>query len=270
MIEALFEYRFLLHAVIASVLSGIVCGIVGTYIVTNRIVFLSGGITHASFGGLGIAWFLGMNPILGAAIFSVLTALGIEFISDKTQIRNDSVIGIWWSMGMALGIFFIYLTPGYTPNLMNYLFGSILTIEVLDLYLIGLLAFATVLFFSAFYRVIQFSSFDAEYVKTQGIPVTLFRYILISLVALTIVFSMKIAGVVLIISLLTIPQAIANLLTHNFKHIMGLSVLIAITGSLTGLALSWYINVPSGATIIFSLGMLFGITKLGTRIFARH
>jgi zinc transport system permease protein len=269
MIDALFEYRFLLHAVIASVLSGIVCGIIGTYIVTNRIVFLSGGITHASFGGLGLAWFLGVNPILGAAVFSVFTALGIEFISDKTQIRNDSVIGMWWSMGMAVGIFFIYLTPGYTPNLMNYLFGSILSIEVFDLYLIGFLALVTVAFFAVFYRPIQFISFDPEYVKTHGIPVALFKYILISLVALAIVFSMKIAGVVLIISLLTIPQAIANQITNNYKHIMVLSVIFAIAGSLSGLAISWHINVPSGATIIFSLVLFFGLTKLGTAIFRR-
>ncbi|HOG19476.1 MAG TPA: metal ABC transporter permease [Salinivirgaceae bacterium] len=266
MISAIFEYRFLLHAVIASVLSGIVCGIIGTYIVTNRIVFLSGGIAHASFGGLGLAWYLNFNPILGAAIFSVLTALGIEFFTDKTRVRNDSIIGIWWSMGMALGIFFIYLSPGYTPNLMNYLFGSILTIETFDLYLIGALALVTILFFTVFYRPILFISFDSEYVKTHKIPVAPFKYILMSLVALSIVFSMKIAGIVLIISLLTIPQAIANQITNNFKYIMFLSILFAILGSLLGLTISWYINVPSGATIIFSLIALFVLVNIVTKI----
>ena len=261
MIEALFEYRFLMHAVIASVLSGIVCGIVGTYIVTNRIVFLSGGITHASFGGLGIAWFLGLNPILGAAIFSILTAFGIEYLTDRTQIRNDSVIGIWWSMGMAIGVIFIYLTPGYTPNLMSYLFGSILSIETFDLYLIGILAIITTLFFGIFYRPIQFISFDSEYLKTHRIPVTLFKYILISLVALTIVFSIKIAGIILIISLLTLPQAIANLLTNNYRFMMVYSVLFAIGSSLIGIAASWYVNIPSGAAIIVALVVIFGVVK---------
>ncbi|MDD2563923.1 MAG: metal ABC transporter permease [Salinivirgaceae bacterium] len=269
MIEALFEYRFLMNAVIASVLAGIVCGIVGTYIVTNRIVFLSGGITHASFGGLGIAWFLGLNPILGAAVFSIMTALGIEFLTDKTQIRNDSVIGIWWSLGMAIGIIFIYLTPGYTPNLMSYLFGSILSIEQFDLILLGILAIFTILFFGLFYRPIQFISFDAEYLKTHRIPVTLFKYILISLVALTIVFSIKIAGIILIISLLTLPQAIANLMTNNYRLMMVYSVLFAIGASLIGIAASWYINIPSGAAIIFALVVVFGLAKIATLIFKR-
>lgn len=269
MIDAIFEYRFLLQAIIASILSGIVCGIVGTYIVTNRIVFLSGGITHASFGGLGIAWYMNFNPIIGAAVFSVLTALGIEFISNKTKIRNDSVIGMWWSLGMAIGIFFIYITPGYTPNLMSYLFGSILTIETIDLYLLTALTAVTIIFFTIFYRPILFISFDTEYVKTQSLPTSIFKYILISLVALTIVFSIKTAGIVLVISLLTIPQAISNQLTHKFGKMMILSSIFAITGSLSGLTISWYSNVPSGATIIFSLITMFAVTKITTHIFKK-
>ena len=149
---------------------------------------------------------------------------------------------------------------------MNYLFGSILTIETLDLYLIGALALVTITFFTIFYRPILFISFDSEYVKTHKIPVALFKYILMSLVALAIVFSMKIAGIVLIISLLTIPQAIANQITNNFKHIMFLSILFAILGSLLGLAISWYINVPSGATIIFSLIILFVLVNIVTKL----
>ena len=270
MLNSLFEYQFLTNAIIAIILTSILCGIIGTYIVTNRMVFLSGGITHASFGGLGIAWFLGINPILGAAVFSILAALGIEFFTERGNVRQDSMIGIWWSLGMAIGIIFIYLTPGYTPNLMNYLFGSILSIEHADLIMSAILTVLVLLFFTLFIRPIQFISFDSEYAKTHGIKISLFKYTLISLVALTIVFSIKVAGIVLIISLLTIPQAIANLFTTNYIRIMGYSIIIAFIGSLAGLIGSWYINIPSGASIILALSLLFIIAKLFFWIFRKN
>ena len=224
MISAIFEYRFLLHAVIASILSGVVCGIIGTYIVTNRIVFLSGGIAHASFGGLGLAWYLNFNPILGAAMFSVMTALGIEFFTDKTRVRNDSIIGYGGRWEWLWVSFYIPYSRIYAKSY-ELPFGSILTIETLDLYLIGALALVTITFYNILpTNTLYFVRF--RICKTHKIPVALFKYILMSLVALAIVFSMKIAGIVLIISLLTIPQAIANQITNNFKHIMFLSILL--------------------------------------------
>ena len=131
----LFKYDFFLKAFFAAVFASISCGIIGSYIVSRRIVFISGGITHASFGGIGLAFFLGFNPILGAVIFAIFSALGIQFFTKVAEIREDSSIAIWWSLGMALGIIFVFLTPGYTPNLMSYLFGNILTVSVLELWL---------------------------------------------------------------------------------------------------------------------------------------
>jgi zinc transport system permease protein len=258
----LLQYNFLLHAFWAALFASIICGIIGTYIVSNRLVFLSGGITHSSFGGIGIAYYMGGNPLIGAAIFSVLSALGIEYFSRNGRLRQDSAIGIWWSFGMAVGIIFIYLTPGYTPNLMTYLFGSILTVSYPEIMFMAMLTLIVVSFFIIFYRNILYISFDEEYAFTNGVPVKLLKYILISLVGLTIVINIKVVGIILLISLLTIPQSIANLFTKTFKSIIFWSIGIAFIGILTGLIVSYQLDVPSGASIIFALVLFFLAGKL--------
>lgn len=261
MILELLQYKFITNSLLAGILSSISCGIIGTYIVTRRKVFLSGGITHASFGGIGIGYYLGFNPVIAAAIFGVLSALGIEFVSKKTEIREDSVIGILWSFGMALGIMFIFLTPGYAPNLMSYLFGSILTVSSFDIILMLALCLVLILVFTFFYRIILFISYDQEFAKTHNIAVDLINYILISLVALTIVLNIKVVGIILVISLLTIPQSIANLFTKIFKNIILISIVIGLIGAFLGLLISYKINIPSGASIIFSLVLIFILAK---------
>ena len=152
----LFQYEFFTNALLAAILTSITCGIMGTYIVAKRIVFISGGITHTSFGGIGLGYFLSINPILGAAVFSILSALGIEYLSKKSEVREDSAIAIMWSFGMAVGIIFIFLTPGYAPNLISFLFGSILTVTQFDLIIIFVLALLISLFFLIFYKTILF------------------------------------------------------------------------------------------------------------------
>jgi zinc transport system permease protein len=262
MISELLQYKFITNSLLAGILASISCGIIGTYIVTRRMVFLSGGITHASFGGIGIGYFFGFNPIISAAIFGILSALGIEFVSKRSEIREDSVIGILWSFGMAVGIMFIFLTPGYAPNLMSYLFGSILTVSTLDILLMAGLSLVLIIIFSSFYRIILFISYDQEFAKTHRIAVDLINYILISLVALTIVLNIKVVGIILVISLLTIPQSTANLFTKNFKNIIIASIVIGLIGAFLGLVISYKINIPSGASIIFSLVMIFILAKL--------
>ncbi len=261
LLTELLSYNFLTNALWASLFASIICGVIGTYIVSNRLVFLSGGITHSSFGGIGIAYFLGANPLLGAAIFSVFSALGIEYFSVKGRLRQDSAIGIWWSFGMALGIIFIFLTPGYTPNLMTYLFGSILTVSRIEIWFMALLAFIVVMFFIIFFRNILYISFDEEYAHTNGLPVNLIKYVLIGLVGLSIVINIKVVGIILLISLLTIPQSIANLFTKTFKDIIFWSIGIAFAGILSGLIVSYQMDIPSGASIIFILVLFFLIGK---------
>lgn len=258
----LFQYNFFQNAVVAAILASISCGIIGSYIVARRIVFISGGITHASFGGIGLAWYLGLNPVFGAAVFGVLSALGIEWISKKTDVRQDSVIGILWALGMALGIIFIYMTPGYAPNLMSFLFGNILTVGALDLYLLLGLCLITIAIFIFLLRPILFVAFDEEFARTQKAPVQFLNYLLISLVALAIVLNIRVVGIILVISFLTIPQTIANMFTNDFKKMILGSIAFGILGSFIGLLVSYRINAPSGATIIFSFVILFVVAKI--------
>lgn len=259
---SIFRYQFVLHALIAAVLASISCGIVGTYIVARRKVFISGGITHASFGGIGIGYYLGINPVLGAAVFSILSALGIEYISKKTDIREDSAIGILWSLGMAVGIIFIFITPGYAPNLMMFLFGSILTVTWLDIWLMAALCLVIVFFFVIFYRLILYISFDEDYARAHRAPVNLINYLLMSLIALTIVLHIRVVGIILVISFLTIPQSTANLYSKDFRTIIYLSIFFGLLGSIAGLVFSYSLDIPSGASIIFAFVLIFAIAKL--------
>jgi len=265
----LFQYRFFLHALLAALLSSITCGIVGTYIVTRRIVFISGGISHASFGGVGLGYYLGIDPVISASVFSVFSALGIQRLSKSSELREDSLIGIMWSFGMALGIIFVFLTPGYAANLMSYLFGSILSVSRMDILMLAALALVIGLVFRLFYKEILLISFDETYARSQGLPVDGLNYLLISLVALAIVFNIRVVGIILVISLLTIPQATANLLTRNYRRLLPLSVGFAFLSSVVGLFLSYGLNIPSGATIIFTAIILFLLVKLLLFLYAR-
>lgn len=260
--NGLMTYGFLQNAMLAAFLASITCGIIGSYIVARRMVFISGGITHTSFGGIGIGYYLGINPIIGALIFSVISAIGIRVASRKSLIREDSAIGILWSLGMAVGIIFIFMTPGYAPNLMTYLFGSILTVSSDDLVMMALLATGTIFLFSVFYRTILFISFDEEYARSHKAPVELVNYILLSLIAMAIVLHIRIAGIILVISFLTIPQTTANLFANDLKRIILYSILICFLGSFAGLMASYQFNIPSGATIIFIFVLIFLIARL--------
>ncbi len=243
-------------------LASVSCGIIGSYIVSRRIVFISGGITHASFGGVGIGYFAGFNPILGAMMFSVLSALGIEYMSKRTNIREDSAIAILWSFGMAVGVIFVFLTPGYSANLMSYLFGNILTVSNLNLYMLLGLTLVVIAVFTLLFRIILFVAFDEEYARASKLPVEVMNYLLITLVALTIVLNIRIAGIILVISLLTIPQTIAGIYTKTLKNMIYWSIVIGLAGSLSGLFLSYYFDIPSGASIIFFLVILFIMAKI--------
>ena len=261
-ITELFAYDFFQKAFLAAVFASISCGIIGSYIVSKRIVFISGGITHASFGGIGLAFFLGFNPLLGAVLFAVLSALGIQFFTKVAEIREDSSIAIWWSLGMALGVIFVFLTPGYTPNLMSYLFGNILTVTISELWWMFILNVVVIGFFTFFLSKILFIAFDEEFAVAAGLPVALFNYFTITLIALTVVLNIRVVGIILILSLLTIPQATANLLTNDFKKLIVLSSAFAFIGTISGLFISYFLNIPSGAAIIFTLVIIFAITRV--------
>lgn len=247
----LLQYTFFQHALLGSLFASIACGIIGTYIVTRRLVFISGGITHASFGGIGIGLYAGVSPILSAAVFSVLSAFGVEWLSKRSDMREDSAIAVFWTFGMAVGIIFSFLAPGFTPDLSSYLFGNILTITQSDIWMLAILSGVLTLFFSIFLRPILAIAFDREFARSQRMPVAAFEYMLMMFIALTIVACLRMVGIVLAISLLTLPQMTANLFTHNFKRIIWLSILLGYASCIGGLFLSYSLQVPSGASIIF-------------------
>jgi zinc transport system permease protein len=248
----IFQYEFIIKGLLGAIFASITAGLAGTYIVSRRMVFLSGGITHASFGGIGIGYFAGINPVLGAAVFGILSALGVEYLSVRQKIREDSAIGILWAFGMAVGIIFMYITPGYTPNLMSYLFGSILTVTDADIIALGIMSAVLILYFGIFYRAILYISFDEVFART---------YITTSLIALTIVLNIRMAGVILVLSLLTIPPNIAMIFTKVYSRIVVWSIIAGFIGTATGYVISFFAGVPVGATIIFTLVLIWVVVK---------
>lgn len=263
-IAEIFQYQFLAHAALACLLCGIACGIIGTYVVCRRLVFLSGGITHASFGGIGMAYYFGANPLLGALIFAILSAWGIETFTSRKQIREDSAIGLIWSLGMAIGIIFIYLTPGYAPNLMNFLFGNILSVTSIDIIWMAIVDAFILLIFATMYRPILYVAFDREYARSQNFPTRIVSYLMATLVAITIVISIRVVGIVLLISLLTIPAVIGNLISKSFNRILIYGSVIAALSAFAGLYISYKTNIPSGASTIFVLTLTLIAVKTTT------
>lgn len=263
----LLQYTFFQHALLGSLLASIACGLVGTYIVTRRLVFISGGLTHASFGGIGLGLYTGISPILSAALFAVLSAFGVEWLSKRKDMREDSAIAVFWTLGMALGIMFTFLSPGFAPDLSAYLFGNILTITASDIALLGILSVVLAVFFGLYLRPIVSIAFDREFARSQGLPVEFFEYALMLFIALTIVACLRMVGIVLVISLLTIPQMTANLFSHRFHRIIWLSIGIGYLSCLGGLLLSFYLNVPSGASIIFFSILIYAVCKTGKSLY---
>ena len=267
----LLHYTFFQHALLGSLFASIACGIIGTYIVTRRLVFISGGITHASFGGIGLGLYAGISPLLSAAVFSVLSAFGVEWLSKRKDMREDSAIAVFWTFGMAVGIIFSFLAPGFTPDLSAFLFGNILTITPTDIWMLATLSVLLILFFTLFLNPIIYIAFDREFARSQRIPVAIFEYLLMMFIALTIVSCLRMLGIVLAISLLTLPQMTANLFTHSFKRIIWLSIVIGYVGCLGGLFISYKLQVPSGAAIIFFSILVYALCKVGKSIYlCRH
>lgn len=259
----IFEYQYLANALLAAIFAGITCGIVGTYVVARRMVFLCGGITHASFGGLGIALYAGVNPIGGALIFATLSAMGIEWASDKGKIREDSAIGIIWSIGMAIGALFMSLTPGYTSgDLAGYMFGSIVTVTSQDITALGIFTLLCVTGAILWWRPIMYLAFDRDFAASQGIASRAASYILTVVVAITIVLAIRIMGIVLLLSLFTIPAVTANILSKSYAKITLLAAIIAVCGAVGGLVASYNWEIPPGTCIIFILTVVLIAAKL--------
>lgn len=262
-----FAFEFMQNAFYAAILASVACGIIGSFVVVKRIVFIGGAIAHAAFGGIGIGYFLGVNPLVAVLPFSLLSALGIGFLSRQENLSEDTTIGMFWSAGMALGIILIGLTPGYAPELFGYLFGNILTVPYEDIRLMLFLDAVIILVVVTFYKQFVAISFDEEFAKASGVKVYPLYLLLLVLVALTVVVLVQIVGVILIIALLTIPAIIAKQHCGNsFRSMMVLSVFIGMFLTSGGLFLSYFLDIASGATIILFSVICFAFSSIFRRL----
>ncbi len=258
-LNEILSYEFMRNALLAGVIVSAACGIIGTLVVLNRIVFISGGIAHAAYGGVGIAYFLGLNPVWGAVVFSLASSLAMGYVHRKEKARADTIIGVMWALGMALGIIFVSLSPGYKADLMSYLFGSILAVSAADLRLMLVIVLAVLIFVLVFYRLLLAISFDETFSTVRNVPVGFVYMAMIVLIGLTVVISMRVVGLILVIALLTIPPAIANLFVQEMRGIMFLSSALSLVFTISGLLISYTLNLPSGAVIILVASLAYGL-----------
>jgi zinc transport system permease protein len=257
MIEAL-SYAFVQNAIIAGVLVSIISGVIGSLVVVNRMVFLAGGIAHAAYGGIGLAFYFGLPIFFGTSAFALLAALIMAFATIKRREKTDTFIGLIWAVGMAIGIVLVDLSPGYNVDLMSYLFGSILAVTTEDIYFMGLLLGVIAFVILFWYREILAVSYDSEYAALSGVNANFFYILILLLSAFTVVIAMKVVGLILVIALLTIPTYIAQSISSSLSFMMLYSGIFASLFTLTGLSLSYSFDISSGASII--LVSAFGLT----------
>lgn len=251
MLEAILNYEFLQNALIAGFLAGIICGIIGVIITEKKLLMLSGGIAHTAYGGVGLGYLLGFEPIMGAGIFSVLSAVIIGKISKKTTAHTDTVISLLWSGGMALGIAFTGLLNSYPPDINSYLFGNILSVTKNDIYMMLILSIVILAVFFIFFKDWEAFLFDRSFASVNGIYTSVLEYTMLILTALCIVALIRVVGIILVIALLSAPAACSSLLTKTFKSRIILSIIFTVFFCLTGLTLSFYLEIASGAAIVF-------------------
>jgi zinc transport system permease protein len=249
MIEAL-QYEFMQNAFFAGFFASLICGVIGSFLVVNRLVFLGGGIAHAAYGGIGMAFYFGIPYLAGTLGFSLAAALVMTAVVLKAKNRADTFIGVLWAAGMAVGIILLDLTPGYNVNLMSFLFGSILAVPGSDIWWMLFLSFLTIAATSYFYRDLLAISYDQEFARLRGVPVNLLYFFFLGLTAVSIVIIIRVVGLILVIALLTIPPFIAEKYAGSLMTMMVLATLIAMVCNLAGLWLAYSFDLTSGATII--------------------
>lgn len=257
------------NALIAGVLSSIICGIIGVIIVEKKLVMMSGGIAHTSYGGVGLGYLLGFEPIMGAFLFSITAAVGLGFAKRKGKISSDATIGMFWSFGMALGILFIKMMKSYPPNISSYLFGSILSVTMSNLYMMIALTAIVTICVVAFFSHWKAYLFDDEFISVIGVNKTFMDFLLLILIAMSVVVLIRVSGIVLVIALLTIPAATASIVSNKLKYRMIISIVLGIVYCFAGLACSFYLDIPSGASIvIFAVGFYF-LFYIGKKIHSK-
>ena len=267
--EAL-QLEFIRNALVAGVLVSVVCGVIGTLVVVNRIVFLAGGIAHAAYGGIGLSFFMGWPYVVGTTGVSLLSAGVMAAVTLNARHRVDAMVGVIWAVGMAMGVILLDLTPGYNVDLMSFLFGSILAVPVSDLWQMATIGLVVIAIVTYYYNDFLAMSYDDEFARLRNVPVTFLYCLLLSMVALTVVMIIRVVGLILVIALLTIPPFIAEKLTGSMRSMMVLSSILSCLFTITGLWLSYLFNLTSGATIIMVAAAGFFMSALWERLRSRR
>lgn len=263
------EYQFFRYALLGIIIVSLASALVGAYVVSRRMVFVTGGITHASFGGLGLGFFMGWNPLVSAAVVAVASAFGVEFLSRREHLRHDSAIGVVWALGMALGTMFIFLTPGYVPELTSFLFGDLLTVTRAHLIASAVFLIVLLIVFALLYRPIMMSAFDPSFARTRGVPAGAINLLMTVMVSVCVVLMIRLIGIMLLMSLLTIPQVIAERHTRRFVPMAILSAVISVVCSIAGLVISAITDVPTSATIVLLLAIGYVLDRVANTINSR-
>lgn len=257
-----FDYPFFRYALAGVSLIAVSAAIIGTYIITRRLVAISGGVTHACFGGLGLGYYLGINPILMAAVFAVGSSVGVEWMSSRFRLREDSLIAVIWAIGMAIGVVFVFMTPGYVPELTSFLFGNILTINPADILAFAIYTAALVAFVLVFYRRIVICAFDRDFATVINLPVKFINYAMTVLTAVCIVLTIRLVGVMLLMSMLSLPMMTAEIFLKRFGPMMLASIFISLICSVAGLFIATVVDVPCSAIIVIIMASVFLLSKI--------
>lgn len=266
----LLDYAFFRNALWAVAILSITSALVGTYIVTRRLVAISGGVTHACFGGLGLGYFLGVNPILTATLFAIGSSVGVELMSARSRVREDSAIAVVWAVGMAVGVIFVFLTPGYVPELNSFLFGNILTVSRGDLLLFVVFTLILLIFFISCYKLIVICAFDKDFATVAGLPVKAVNYAMTIFVAIAIVLTIRLVGMMLLMSMFTLPQLTAEIYCRRFKTIMWASLIVSLLTGIAGLLLATVIDVPCSALIVAIMAITYLLARICEGVARRH
>jgi zinc transport system permease protein len=271
------QYEFMRNALLVGVLVSVATGIIGTFVVVKRVVFISGGIAHSAYGGIGLGYYVkymvvpvlfagsaaaanprpGYFPVVGAAIFGLIAAAIMGYVQRRTRQRADTLIGVLWAIGFAIGVVFVDLTEGYTADLTSYLFGSILAVQRSEVFWVLALDVVIVVAVSLFYKELLAISFDETFATVENVPVDAIYILLLCLIALTVVMLIRVVGIILVIAMLTIPAAIAGQFAHNMRRIMVWAIVLGMVFMVAGLFISYALNLTSGASIVLVAGATY-------------
>lgn len=264
----LIGYSFFTNALAGVLIIAVATAMVGTYVMARRLAAITGGITHACFGGLGLGYYLGVSPIAMAGVFAIGSSLIVEWMSARYRVREDSAIAVVWSVGMALGVLFVFLTPGFVPELNSFLFGNILNISSLDLWIFAIYTLLLGGFFAWKFREIVACAFDRDFARVAGLPVRFITLTMTVMVALCVVLAIRLVGIMMLMAVISLPQMAAEVFSRRFGSIMWLSALISVAAGAGGLIMSTYIDVPCSALIVLLLGAVYVCSRVGKSLAA--